>query len=55
MLFSVFVTPWTAAHQVSLSLTNSQSLLTHMSTESNGVIQPSHPLWPPSPPALNLS
>ena len=28
------VTPWTAAHQASLSLTISQSLLKHMSTES---------------------
>ena len=29
-----FVTPWTVAHQVSLSITNSQSLLKFMSTES---------------------
>ena len=29
-----FVTPWTAAHQASLSITNSQSLLKLMSTES---------------------
>ena len=29
-----FVTPWTAAHQVSLSITNSQSLLKLMSIES---------------------
>ena len=29
-----FVTPWTAAHQASLSITNSQSLLNHMSIES---------------------
>ena len=29
-----FVTPWTAAHQVSLSITNSWSLLKHMSIES---------------------
>jgi len=29
----LFVTPWTAAHQASLSITNSQSLLKLMSTE----------------------
>ena len=31
---SLFVTPWTAAHQASLSFTNSQSLLKLMSIES---------------------
>jgi len=30
----LFVTPWTAAHQASLSITNSRSLLKLMSTES---------------------
>ena len=30
----LFATPWTAAHQASLSFTNSQSLLKLMSTES---------------------
>ena len=30
----LFVTPWTAAHQASLSFTNSQSLLKFMSVES---------------------
>ena len=30
----LFVTPWTAAHQASLSITNSPSLLKLMSTES---------------------
>ncbi|CAI9164767.1 unnamed protein product [Rangifer tarandus platyrhynchus] len=30
----LFVTPWTAAHQATLSITNSQSLLTLMSIES---------------------
>ena len=30
----LFVIPWTAAHQDSLSITNSQSLLKHMSIES---------------------
>ena len=32
--FRLFVTPWTAAHQTSLSITNSQSLLKLMSIES---------------------
>ena len=48
----LFVTPWTAAHQASLSITNSQSLLKLMSIES---VMPSnhlilcHPLLiPPS-------
>ena len=40
-----FATPWTTARQSSLSITNSQS----------NAIQPSQPLSPPSPPALNLS
>ena len=31
---SSFATPWTAAHQASLSITNSQSLLKFMSIES---------------------
>ena len=30
----LFAAPWTAAHQASLSITNSQSLLKHMSIES---------------------
>ena len=41
----LFATPWIAAHQASLSITNSQSSLTFTS------IQPSHPLSSPSPPA----
>ena len=47
----LFATPWTAAHQVSLSITNSQSLLKLMSFES---VMPSnhlifcHPLLLPS-------
>ena len=47
----LFVTPWTAARQVSLSITNSQSLLKLMSIES---VMPSnhlflfHPLLPPA-------
>ena len=41
------VTPWTAAHQASLSIINSRSLF-------GDAIQPSHPLSSPSP-AFNLS
>ena len=33
-LLQLFVTPWTAAHQASLSISNSQSLLKRMSIES---------------------
>ena len=40
------VTPWTAAHQVSLSSTISQSLHKLMAIVSDA-IQPSHPLWSP--------
>ena len=36
----LFVTPWTAAHQISLSITNSWSLLKLMSSES--VMQSNH-------------
>ena len=52
----LFVTPWTAAHQASLSITSSCSLLILMSIEyvmpSN---HPSYPLSSPSPPTFNLS
>ena len=51
----LFVTPWTAGCQASLSITNSQSLLKLMSIESVIPLQPSHPLSSPSPPAFNLS
>ena len=50
----LFVTPWTAAHQASLSITNSQNLLKLMHRASDAV-QPSRSLLPPSPPAFNLS
>ena len=50
----LFGTPWTAAHQASLSFTHSWNLLKLMSIES--VIPSNHLiLSPPSPPALNLS
>ena len=48
----LFVTPWTPACQASLSITDSQSLLKFLSSD---VIQPSHPMSSPSPPAFNLS
>ena len=49
------VTPWIAAHQASLSITNSQSSLKFMSIES--VMPSSHLILcrSPSPPAFNLS
>ena len=51
----LFVTPWIAARQASLSVTNSRSLLkTHVHGASDA-IQPSHPLSSPSPPAPNPS
>ena len=50
----LFATPWIAALQGSLSITNSQSSLTHVHRVSDA-IQPSHPLSSPSPPAHNPS
>ena len=58
----LFATPWITAHQASLSITNSRSLLklipeftqTHVCQVSDA-IQPSHPLSSPSPPAPNPS
>ena len=50
-----FVTPWTAAHQASLSFSSSWSLLKLMSIKS---VTPSNHLilcFSPSPPALKLS
>ena len=52
-------TPWTAAHQYSLSITNSELAQTHVHRVSDAIQpshpQPSHPLSSPSPPAFNLS
>ena len=49
----LFATPWTAAHQASLSSSLSQRVLKLTSFE---LMMPSnHPLLPPSPPALSLS
>ena len=51
----LFVTPWTATYQASLSLTTSQSLPKFMSIESVMPFQPSHPQLPSSPSTFNLS
>ena len=55
----LFVTPWIAARQASLSITNSQSLLTLMSTESvmpSSHLIPCHPLLllPPIPLSIRV-
>ena len=50
----LFSTPWIAARQASLSVTNSRSSLTHIHQVSDAT-QPSHPLSAPSPPAPNPS
>ena len=53
-LMSDSVTPWIAAHQASLSISNSESTQTHVHWVSDAV-QSSHPLLSPSSLALNLS
>ena len=50
-----FDIPWTATCQASLSFTISWSLLKLIVIESVIYIQPSYPLSPSSPPALNHS
>ena len=50
-----FVTPWTAAHQASLSIINFPELAQIHVHPVGDAIQPSHPLLSPSPPAFNLS
>ena len=51
----LFATPWSAACQASLSITNSRHLTqTHVHRVGNA-IQPSHPLLSPSPSTFNLS
>ena len=50
----LFVTPWTAACQASLSVANSESTQTHVHLVGD-TIQPSLPLLSPSPPTFNLS
>ena len=51
----LFATPWIAARQASLSITNSQSLLLSHVHQVGDAIQPSHPLSSRSPPAPNPS
>ena len=51
----LFMTPWTAAHQATLSFTTSCSLIKTYVHWVNDAIQLSHPLWFPFLPALNLS
>ena len=51
----LFVTPWIAACQASLSITNSRSSLKLRSIKSVMPSSPSHPLSSPSPPAPNPS
>ena len=51
----LFATPWTAAHQASLSITNSRSLLKLMSIKASDAIQPSQPPSSPFPPTFSLS
>ena len=50
------MTPWTAAHQASFPVLHylPEFAQTHVHQVSDA-IQPSHPLSPPSPPALHLS
>ena len=50
----LFATPWTAARQASLSITNFWSLLTHVHWVGDA-IHPFHSLLSPSLPASNLS
>ena len=55
----LFVTPWIATHQASLSITNSQSSLRLTSNRVSDAIQPSHPLsspllLPPIPPSIRV-
>ena len=50
----LFLTPWTAARQASLSFTKPQLAQTHVPWVGDA-IQPSHPLSSPSPPAFNHS
>ena len=52
----LFATSWTAAGQASLPLTLSEFAQVHVHCIAFSVaVQPSHPLMPSSPSALNLS
>ena len=50
----LFVTPWAAARQASLSIASTEFTQTPVHWVGDA-IQPSHPLLSPFPPALNLS
>ena len=50
----LFVIPWTVAHQASLSITNSWSLLRLNIHWVGDAIPPSHPLSSPSAPAFSF-
>ena len=50
----LFATPWTAALQASLSITNSRAC-SNSCPSGGDAVQPSHLLSSPSPPAFNLS
>ena len=50
----LFVTPWTAAHQASLSIMTPRAYSTPVPRVGDA-IQPSHPLSSPSSPTFNLS
>ena len=52
--FRLSATPWTAARQASLSITNSVEFTQTHAHWVGDAIQPSHPLWSPSP-AFSLS
>ena len=51
----LFASPWTAALQASLSITNSPELAQTHVHRVGDAIQSSHPLSSPSPPTFNLS
>ena len=51
----LFVIPWTAACQASLSYHQLQEFTQTHVYQVGDTIQPSHPLLSPSPPALNFS
>ena len=51
----LFATPWTAAHQASLSIPQLLEFTQIYVHWIGDAIQPSHPLSSPSPPAFNLS
>ena len=51
----LFATPWTAAHQASLSFTISPEFAQTQVHWVSDAIQPSHPLSPPSPSAFTVS